>query len=59
MGEIVNLKRARNRRDRDEKAAKAAENRAKFGQPKAATDKARALADKAERTLDGHKLIND
>lgn len=55
MAEIVNLRAARKRRDRAEKARKAGENRALHGRTKAqkaagATERERALA-----RLDGHR----
>lgn len=56
MGEIVNLKRARKQRERLAKEAKAAENRAKYGRTKAAREAADALAGKAARALEGHRL---
>jgi hypothetical protein len=56
MGEVVNLRQARKAKARDEKEAKAAENRVAFGRPK----KAKTLAE-ARRTLEtarheGHRL---
>ena len=56
MGEIVNLRLLRKRRDRDEAAAQAAANRAAHGRSKAeraAQAKRQALA---ERRLDGAAL---
>lgn len=53
--EIINLRQARKQRERDEKDARAAENRARFGRSKAD----RALEDDAQaraaRSLDGHE----
>lgn len=53
--EIINLRQARKQRERNEKDARAAENRARFGRTKAE----RALEDDAQaraaRTLDGHE----
>lgn len=53
--EIINLRQARKQRERDEKDARAAENRARFGRSKAN----RALEDDAQaraaRSLDGHQ----
>ncbi len=56
MAEIVNLRRARKDRARVEKAARAAENRTRFGRGKAekrATEVERA---RAETVLDGNKI---
>ena len=54
--EIINLKQVRKQRARDEKEARAAENRARFGRSKSE----RALGDdahtRATRALDGHRL---
>lgn len=53
--EIINLRQARKQRERNEKDARAAENRARFGRTKAE----RALEDDAQaraaRALDGHE----
>ncbi|WP_417485491.1 DUF4169 family protein [Maricaulis salignorans] len=56
MSKPVNLKQARKRKARAEKAIKAEANRLLHGQPKAVTDLARARAAKAVRELDGKKL---
>ena len=55
MAEIVNLKRARKAKARDAAAAKAAENRARYGQTKA--ERARLAAEKAKlrAVIDGAK----
>ena len=56
MAEIVNLRRARKDRARSEKAARAAENRTRFGRGKVekrATEVERA---RAETALDGKKI---
>ncbi|MFT3987070.1 DUF4169 family protein [Aestuariivirga sp.] len=55
MGEIVSLKLARKRKARDEKDARASENRLKFGQTKEERTLAEARAKQENRTLDGHK----
>jgi len=59
MGEIVNLKLARKRKDRAAKAEIAAANRSKFGRTKA--EKALDAAEKQRETsrLDGHKRGDD
>lgn len=56
MSKPVNLKQARKRKARLEKAKKAEANRLLHGQPKAMTDLAKARAEKAARELDGKKL---
>ncbi len=56
MGEVVNLRRARKAKGRNERAQHADENRARFGRT-AAEREGQAAADvKAERDLDGHRL---
>ena len=56
MGEIVNLKRHRKRKDRAAKEEIAAENRVQFGRTKAERDAAAADAERRARMLDGAKL---
>jgi hypothetical protein len=56
MAEIVNLRRARKDRARAGEAARAADNRARFGRSKAAKRAAEAERDRAETGLDGKKL---
>ncbi|MGO4871847.1 MAG: DUF4169 family protein [Roseiarcus sp.] len=58
MGEIVNLRRARKRRERQSEEAAAAANRAAFGAPKAAKREAQAKRELAERRLEGHRLVD-
>ncbi|CDP54232.1 hypothetical protein [Devosia sp. DBB001] len=55
MGEIVNLKLVRKRKARDEKEAKASENRIIFGRTKAEKQKVEAERALAERKIEGHK----
>jgi hypothetical protein len=55
MGEIVNLRRARKRKAREDKAADAAENRARFGVPKAERDRRAADAELERKRLDAVK----
>ena len=55
MAEIVNLRRARKARDRAADEARAAENRAKFGRPKADRDRVAAEAERDASRLDGHR----
>lgn len=59
MAEIVNLKLARKRKAREESAAVADENRAKFGQTKQAKKLRDAEASLAGQKLDGHKREDD
>ena len=56
MAEIVNLRQARKRLKRQEKAETATENRTRFGRSKAERRKAEAERDKTARDLDGKKL---
>ena len=53
MAEIINLRQVRKTRQRDAAARTAAENRAKFGQPKAERQRTAAEAERQARQLDG------
>ncbi|MBN9553203.1 MAG: DUF4169 family protein [Alphaproteobacteria bacterium] len=55
MGDIVNLRRARKAKARDEKAKTADANRLLHGTPKPLRELAKARRDKAARDLDAHK----
>ena len=55
MADIINLRTARKRKARDEKAEKAAQNRIVFGRTKAEKDLTLAEAEQAAKKLDGHK----
>jgi hypothetical protein len=55
MAEIINLRKARKVKDRAEKEAVAAENRAKAGRTKAEKAVGAAQKDLTERTLDAHR----
>jgi hypothetical protein len=55
MGEIVNLRRARKAKARDEKAKTADANRLLHGTPKPLRDLAKARSEKSARDLDAHK----
>jgi hypothetical protein len=56
MTKPINLRQARKRKARDDKAEQANTNRLAHRQPKSVTDLANAQADKAARELDGKKL---
>ena len=55
MAEIVNLRRVRKAKARDEKEKAAENNRAVHGTPKHLRNLAKAKSDKAARDLDAHK----
>lgn len=59
MAEIVNLRRARKQRARQDAEAQAEQNRITFGRTKAERTLTRAERDKAARQLDGHRLTDD
>jgi ATP-dependent Zn protease len=59
MAEIVNLRRARKQRARQEAEAQAQRNRVAFGRAKAERRLSQAERDKAARDLDGHVLAPD
>lgn len=56
MAEIVNLRRARKQRARQEAEQQAQQNRVAFGRTKAERSLTQAERDKAARTLEGHRL---
>ncbi|AOG08042.1 DUF4169 family protein [Bosea sp. RAC05] len=56
MAEIVNLRRARKQRARQDADKQAQQNRIAFGRTKAERSLTQAERDKAARTLDGHHL---
>jgi len=56
MAELINLRRMRKAKARAEKSAEADANRAKHGVAKPLRDLAKARAEKAEETLEAHKL---
>jgi hypothetical protein len=56
MAEIINLRRARKQRARQESETKAEQNRISFGRTKAERSLTEAEQDKAARLLDGHRL---
>jgi hypothetical protein len=55
MAEIVNLRRVRKRRERDEDARRGAENRAAHGQSRAEKDKLRRERERREDALSQHR----
>ncbi len=55
MGEIVNLRKHRKAKAREQAAADAAENRARHGRTAAERERERIEAEQAERKLDGAK----
>ena len=56
MGDLVNLRQRRKAEKRRQKAAKAAENRVRFGTPKAQRDRDRAETERAAQKHKGKKL---
>ena len=56
MAETVNLRLVRKRKAREDDAAKAADNRVRFGQTKAEREKRKAEATRAARAHGAHKL---
>ncbi len=59
MTEPVNLRRHRKRRAREEKERLAAENRVRFGTPKAETARREAVVALESRRLDGKRRERD
>lgn len=59
MGEVINLRLHRKRKDRAARDAIAAENRAKFGRTKSEKELDRTVTDLETRRLDGHRLSGD
>jgi hypothetical protein len=59
MGEIINLRKARQRLERARREAEAAANRAKFGRTGAAKKTDTREADHAGRILDGARLDDE
>lgn len=56
MAEIINLRRARKQRARQDADAQAQQNRISFGRTKAERSLTDAERDKASLALDGHRL---
>jgi hypothetical protein len=59
MAEIINLRKARKAKARADKEAEAAENRAKFGQPKEERTQSEAAKELLDRKLDAHRRDDD
>ncbi len=55
MSEIVNLRRVRKAKGRAEAASNAAENRLRFGAPKAERERTAATRELERRQLEGHR----
>ncbi|WP_374304473.1 DUF4169 family protein [Ferrovibrio sp.] len=56
MGDVVNLNKMRKARERGEAKERAAENRVRFGQPKAQRKQQEKETARAAKDLDGKKL---
>ncbi|HYE50700.1 MAG TPA: DUF4169 family protein [Azospirillaceae bacterium] len=56
MGEVVNLNRFRKAKQRAEREATAAENRAKHGRTKAEREREALLQDKARKELEAKRI---
>lgn len=56
MGEVVNLRRARKQKQRDDKETLASQNRIEFGRSTSEKVLQTALNTKATKALDGHLL---
>ena len=59
MGDLVNLRRVRKRKQRDQKARKADENRAAHGRTRQERDLSDARKRAAEKHLDGHQRAQE
>jgi hypothetical protein len=59
MAEIVNLRRARKQRARQDAQTQAQQNRLSFGRTKAERQITEATREKAARDLEGHRLPSD
>lgn len=53
MGEVINLNKVRKRKAREQAAAQAAENRARFGRTKEQKQREAATSEEAQKRLDG------
>jgi hypothetical protein len=59
MAEVINLRQARKRAERQKRDRKAEENRLAHGEPKQLRKEREAKSKKAARDLDAHKLRDD
>ena len=59
MDNVANLRRVRKAKARSQAEEVAAENRARFGTPKATRDLTKARSEKAAHALDSHRLTQD
>lgn len=59
MGDVINLRLHRKRKDRQAKEAEAAANRAKHGRTKAEKETVRAVVDLEARRLEGHRRTSE
>jgi hypothetical protein len=56
MGDVINLRLHRKRKDRTVREGQAAENRVKFGRTKADRERDRAVVELETKRLDQHRL---
>ncbi|MEJ0013383.1 MAG: DUF4169 family protein [Bauldia sp.] len=59
MADIVNLRRVRKSKQRDEREKEAAANRTRFGRTRAEKEAEAARRDLADKNIDGHKRDRD
>jgi hypothetical protein len=59
MAEVVNLRRARRRAERQQREREAEHNRLAHGEPKSARNQREAEASKTARDLDAHRIGED
>lgn len=59
MGDVINLREARKRRDRATRESEAAANRSRFGRTKDQKRKEADAVERARRELDGKRLEKD
>jgi hypothetical protein len=59
MGDIVNFRKARKRRERELDAQRAAENRVQYGRGKVERELVNARETKARRELEQHRITGD
>lgn len=59
MAELINLRQARKRAEREKKDEAAEENRRMHGRPKASRQREEAEKAKAARDLDAHRIVRE